>query len=223
MHRLLPLCVVGLASCSRAPIAISDSGPPAIFDSGPPAPDHQLGVERQAPVPPPPDYLPPDLKPPGSCQPGERRWCDGLQYDGYGQVACDPATGRWREKMGPNGQAVLDCVELANGERPNTVCACYHFFFSPACCERPDCVLLPGESGAICPASKGQLCDYCNPQKPECKESGAQCVITNSYETFCARACSSDEPCPPGYQCMVVKLKTGTTNQCIPSDFSCYY
>ena len=31
-------------------------------------------------------------------------------------------------------------------------------------------------------------------------------------------------PCPTGYQCLGVKLGGGkTTQQCVPSDFSCYY
>ena len=35
--------------------------------------------------------------------------------------------------------------------------------------------------------------------------------------------CSGPKPCPAGYQCMTVKLKTGSTKQCVPADMSCYY
>ena len=163
-------------------------------------------------------------KPGDLCIVGEKLWCDGLQYCGWGQVQCDPATGKWKTKI-INGKEVLDCQELASGERPNTVCACYHFFFNPTCCERPDCIVPTDSKGQICPASAGQLCDYCSPmaQPSECKESGAKCIVTNNHETFCGRLCDASKPCPNDYMCMTVKLQVGTTNQCVPADFSCYY
>ncbi|MFZ5785281.1 MAG: hypothetical protein ACOY3Y_02460 [Acidobacteriota bacterium] len=166
----------------------------------------------------------PTPKPGDKCIVGEKMWCDGLQYCGWGQVMCDPKTGKWTTKLDANGKEILDCNELATGERPNTVCACFHFFFNPSCCERPDCIVPPGTNGQICPQSKGGLCDYCNPQKSECKEPQAKCIVTNAHETFCGKLCGPTAPCPAGYQCMVVKLNGGqTTNQCVPADYSCYY
>ena len=77
-----------------------------------------------------------------------------------------------------------------------------------------------GAEGCACGA--GALCDYCTPQKAECTEPGAQCVVTNAHETFCGRDCTT-QPCPGGYTCMMGHLKVGTTAQCIPDDMSCYY
>lgn len=163
----------------------------------------------------------PTPNPTSVCAPGTKMWCDGLQYCGWGQVDCLPS-GKWKTKL-VNGKEVLDCQELSDGSRPNTVCACYHFFYNPNCCERPDCIVPTGSKGQICPKSAGKLCDYCNPQKSECVENGAQCIVTNAHETFCGRLCSSTQPCPTNYKCMMVKLKVGQTYQCIPADYSCYY
>jgi hypothetical protein len=160
-----------------------------------------------------------------ACSTGEKMWCDGLQYCGWGQVSCDTTTGTWKTTT-VNGKKVLDCVELSSGIRPNTTCACYHYFFNPACCERPDCIVPSGSSGQVCKASAGQLCDYCNPlNSGECKGSNAVCIVTNSHETFCGQYCdpTSASACPSGYKCMTVKQKVGSTNQCIPSDYSCFY
>jgi len=168
---------------------------------------------------------PPGMTPaPGStCEPGDRMWCDGLVYSGWGQVACDPATGTWETTTRKNGKVLLDCREdLAGGKVPDTVCACYHYFLNTSCCERVDCVVPQGTSGQVCPPSLGKLCDPCNPLNPECVEPGAKCVVTNAHETFCVRDCA-DQPCPAGYDCMTVKLKVGTTKQCVPVDMSCYY
>jgi len=175
-----------------------------------------------APIVPGPDLaFHPD--PWAKCAPGQRMWCDGPVYDGWGLVECDPATGHWKTTV-VNGKTTIDCREdLAAGTRPNTLCACYHLFTNFSCCERPDCILEPGESGQICPPSPGKLCDYCNPLQPECVETDAKCVTTNSHESFCARLCSAAAPCPSGYVCMTIKLKQGSTQQCVPSDFSCYY
>lgn len=164
-------------------------------------------------------------KPGGKCTIGEKMWCDGLDYCGWGQVECDPATNSWKTEELPNGQVVLACHELEGGGRPHTTCACYHTFFNASCCERPDC-LVPDEflnNPQICPASPGCLCDYCNPQKSECKEAGAECIITNSHETFCGRSCDPvNKPCPEGYTCTPLKPKTGSLYQCLPNNSSCY-
>jgi hypothetical protein len=156
----------------------------------------------------------------GGCIPGQRRWCDGLVYGGWGQAECDSA-GKWKMKT-VNGKKMLDCQEsLGAGQIPVTPCACYHFFFNPLCCQRDDCVLPMGNVGQTCPATAGGLCDPCNPLKPGCKEVGAQCLVTNAHETFCGRDCAT-KACPPDYTCMTVKLKVGTSKQCVPQDFSCY-
>jgi hypothetical protein len=218
-HLLLALAV--LAGCSRAPITASDRV----------SADAQA-VPRDSPVPrvdggpPQADGIPVSWGDNWNltCTAGQRMWCDGLDYDSWGQVDCDPATGEWRTKVNDTGQTMIDCREsLSAGRRPSTICACYHFFFNPSCCERPDCVVPAGTDGQICPASPGGLCDYCNPQKSECTEAGAKCIITNSHETFCGRLCDVT-PCPSGYTCMYVKLPGNQiTQQCIPTDFSCYF
>lgn len=167
-------------------------------------------------------------KPGGKCEIGERMWCDGLDYCGWGQVKCDEKTNTWETETLPDGRVVLACHELKDGSRPHTTCACYHTFFNASCCERPDC-LVPQETLAtpfICPASPGCLCDYCNPQKDgQCKEAGAQCIVTNSHETFCGRSCDPvNKPCPTGYTCTAIKPKTGVIYQCIPNNnnMSCF-
>ena len=157
----------------------------------------------------------------GKCAPGSRMWCDGLNYSSWGQATCLPG-GQWETTV-INGKKMLKCLDLATGRRPNTACACYHFYFNPNCCERPDCVVPTGSNGQLCPKSPGKLCDHCNPMKPECTGDGSQCVVTNAHETYCATLCATGADCPSGYKCLTVKLKQGTTKQCIPADYSCYY
>jgi hypothetical protein len=157
----------------------------------------------------------------GKCKVGDKAWCDGHTYCGWGQVVCDPATGTWKTKV-IKGKTVLYCYEV-NDLVPNTVCACYHFFYNSACCERKDCIIPAGTNGQKCPTSKGKLCDYCNPFKSECSEPGGKCVVTNNNETYCGRSCSVVKPCPAGYGCMNLKLKVGTIKQCVPNDYSCYF
>ncbi len=159
---------------------------------------------------------------PGPCLPGQRMWCDGLLYSGWGQVECDPATGMWKSTM-VNGKQMIDCSEaLAGGKRPDTYCACYHTYFNPTCCQRADCIVPQGSGGQLCQPSAGKLCDACMPQKPECVEPGARCLVSNSHETFCGRDCAG-KACPGGYTCMLIKLKVGTSKQCVPQNFSCYF
>jgi hypothetical protein len=172
-------------------------------------------VKTDKPPSPPPQYP----KPGDTCVPGAMHWCDGLQYCGWGQVTCKP-DGSWPTRV-VDGKTVLDCQERQDGRRPNTACACYHFYYNAACCERPDCMIEPGQQGQICPDSAGQLCDYCNPQSPECKGQGALCIVTAAMETFCGQACATDSQCPKDYKC--VKISGKPDKQCIPSDFSCYY
>ena len=158
--------------------------------------------------------------PDGECVPGQQRWCDGLTYSGWGLVTCQP-DGKWKTKD-YQGKPILDCVENATGQVPDTLCACYHAYFNPACCERQDCVVPQGASKQTCPASTGVLCSYCKPTAPECKDAGAKCIVSNTHETFCGSDCAAST-CPAGYSCMTIKLASGTTKQCVPVDLSCYY
>lgn len=168
-----------------------------------------------------------DLKPPGflvppqsaSCQPGDRRWCEGNMYSGWGQVHCGP-DGKWRTRV-VNGKKLLDCKDSAH--RPYTPCSAYYYFFNPMCCEREDCVVPPEvKQGLLVLGSAGELCDHCSPSKPECVGAGAKCIVTNAHETFCGRSCDDATPCPAGYKCLEVKLKQSSTHQCVPADYSCY-
>jgi len=166
---------------------------------------------------------PPPPKPGAECQPGAKMWCDGQSYCGWGQVTCG-SDGKWKRKFSLQTFSFeLDCWELADGRRPNTVCACYFTFFNKDCCETADCVLPPGTNGQICPASPGWYCDYCNPLNPKCNEGGAKCVTTNSYETYCGKDCSGGKACPAGSKCSSFNQGSGTTWQCTPNDGSCYY
>ena len=139
------------------------------------------------------------------CIPGQKRWCDGEIYCGYGIQVCAP-DGTWDET----------CTERADGKRPSTVCACYHFYFNPQCCETPDCIVPSGTDGQICPASQGGYCDYCNPQQPECK--AGKCIVTPQNEAYCGQDCAGGKPCPAGSACKGVDGKV----QCVPTDGSCY-
>lgn len=157
------------------------------------------------------------------CTPGARRWCEGLQYDGWGITTCTPE-GRW-PTITVNGKQIYDCQELSDGRRPDTLCACYHFYPNYSCCERADCMVAVRDDGStsdqLCAKSEGKLCDRCNPQKPECAAPGSACLVTNSVESFCGEDCSGGKTCPDGYECRPVKK--GTLEQCVPKDLSCYY
>jgi len=157
------------------------------------------------------------------CVPNQKMWCDGATYCGYGQVTCGP-DGFWKTKTGSQGKKELDCLELPTGARPNTVCACYYYFFNPECCETPDCIVPPNSNGQICPASKGGICDYCNPEKPECV-NGTKCVVTAQNETFCAQSCGGGKSCPAGYMCAQTMAGPyyNWVWECIPTDQSCYH
>ena len=168
------------------------------------------------------DPNPPDLAG-GPCVPGQRLWCDGRVYDAWGHVECDPTTRRWKT-ITVGGKAMLDCDEaLSGGNLPLTRCALHHFFFSPLCCERTDCIVPDGTAGQPFAKSPGGFCDFCNPMKPECTEPGAKCIVTQSLETFCGRLCSDATPCPVGSECVDVTYKQGGTKQCVPQDLSCYF
>ena len=114
------------------------------------------------------------------CLPGTRRWCDDATYDGYGVATCKQ-DGTWPTRT-VNGKQVSDCQVMSDGRRPQTVCACYHFWFTSSCCEREDCLIPKGSNGHICPVSAWTLCSHCNPlSKTPCAEPGAICVTTNSH------------------------------------------
>jgi len=158
------------------------------------------------------------------CSAGDKMWCESLSYGGWGQVDCDPATGKWKTKT-VSGKTILDCQELTSGLRPSTPCACFFFYFNPSCCEHPDCVVPAGNPGQLCPKGSGDLCSPCNPNAnpSDCKETGAICIVTNQFETFCGRLCSETLKCPDGYTCMSIMTKSGKTEQCVPNDNSCFY
>jgi hypothetical protein len=175
-------------------------------------------------TPTPPSETPPVPPAASECKPGVKMWCDGLQYCGWGQVVCGP-DGKWKRKgmLAFLGIGELDCQELSDGSRPATTCACYHTYFNPKCCETPDCIVPAGSNGQICPQSAGNLCDYCNAQKPGCQTPGGECVVTVSGETFCGQGCGGGAGCPAGYKCMNMQTKNGPTAQCMPSDLSCFF
>jgi hypothetical protein len=165
----------------------------------------------------------PPPKPGAECLPGTKKWCDGHSYCGWGIVTCGP-DGKWKRKFNlKTFKWELDCWEPADGRRPNTQCACYFFYYNTDCCETPDCIIPAGTNGQICPASAGGYCDFCNPQKSECKEPGAKCITTTNSETYCGRDCSGGKPCPQGSKCTAAKQGSKTFWQCVPKDLSCYY
>ena len=150
---------------------------------------------------------PPDT-PNGGCVPGTKRWCDGATYCSWGQQTCLPS-GSW----GP-------CYEDP-GQRANTLCACYFFYFNPDCCETPDCIVPPNTTPQVCAPSTGKLCDYCS-SSGDC-QAGGRCIFTNTGESFCGQDCTT-QGCPSGYGCRTVTDQGGSTyKQCVPNDLSCYY
>ncbi|MCC6749590.1 MAG: hypothetical protein IT371_18135 [Deltaproteobacteria bacterium] len=189
----------------------------------------EFGGTKCSQVDQPPTPPGPYPKPGEKCVPGRKMWCDGLQYCGWGQITCKP-DGSWPTRV-VNGKSVLDCQELASERRPDNLCGCFHFYFNPVCCESPDCI-VPENPPAVpfCTTKQkeleaagkwGQLCSFCDPRKPAC-QNGGRCIITNSMETFCGSACSGNS-CPTGFSCLPIKVGGGTTNQCVPADFSCYF
>jgi len=153
----------------------------------------------------------PTPKPGQECVPGQEKWCDGSTYCGWGVTECD-VNGKWKHS----------CLEPSDGRRPNTKCACYNYYFNPACCERPDCLVPSGTKGQICADGTGKLCEPCNPEKPNCTEG--KCIIDLNNMSYCGRSCSANQPCPAGYDCKFVFLGagSGSYNQCVPKSSSCY-
>ncbi len=145
----------------------------------------------------------PTPKPGQQCVPGQKKWCDGEIYCGWGQTTC-LSTGKWDPK----------CVEQNDGRVPNTACACYHYYFEPSCCETPDCVIPAGQNGQICSYGSGKLCDPCNPNQPNCTEPGGKCMVL-AGGAFCTKGCTGmgQGTCPTGYTCMM--------SQCVPQTWSC--
>lgn len=173
-----------------------------------------------------PPTLPGRYPPPGDhCTPGARRWCEGLQYDGWGITTCTPE-GRWPTTT-INGKQIYDCQELSDARQPDTLCARYFFFPSMTCCERTDCMVVTRDDGSVSDQpygkSEGKLCDYCNPMKNDCLTPGGICLVANTGETFCGQDCSGGKACPEGYECRSVKHDGSMIDQCVPRDLSCYY
>ncbi|MCC6746058.1 MAG: hypothetical protein IT371_00280, partial [Deltaproteobacteria bacterium] len=109
----------------------------------------------------------------------------------------------------------------SDGKRPNTPCACYNVYFEPKCCEQANCILPAGTDGQLCGKSAGQLCDYCNAQKPECTGTGAKCLPLPGGQTICSRSCSKQNPCPTGYDCVPIFSGGAFGNVCIPKGGTC--
>lgn len=67
----------------------------------------------------------------------------------------------------------------------------------------------------------GELCNVCNPQKPECKP-GAKCIYMISGQTICGQICSpATGGCPSGYKCTQLSGSGQTGFQCVPDEYSC--
>lgn len=68
---------------------------------------------------------------------------------------------------------------------------------------------------------KGELCNVCNPYKPECKP-GAKCISMISGQTICGQICSpATGGCPSGYKCKQLYDLGQTFFQCIPNNNNC--
>lgn len=146
-------------------------------------------------------------------------------YSGWGITTCT-AEGRWPTRT-MNGKQIYDCQELSDGRRPDTLCACYHFYVNFSCCERADCIVAVRHDGTrsdqLCTKSEGKLCDRCNPHKHDCAAPGSSCLVAHTGEAFCGTDCSGGKPCPEGYECRSIKKSGSQIVQCVPMDLSCYY
>lgn len=200
-------------------------------------------IQRCEPLARPRNAMP---EPGSACEPGTRRWCDGVTFCGWGIIEC-PAAGKWPTTSRRDAQGrthlVDACKEHPDALRPDTPCARYSWLFNPECCEREDCMLPAQSNGRRYAPSAGKLCDPCSPVEPECKEPGALCVylkrtLPNELigganfpigETYCGRECGANRPCPEGYACALacaVSFQGAPTcsHQCVPSSQhgSCY-
>jgi len=66
----------------------------------------------------------------------------------------------------------------------------------------------------------GELCNVCNPQKPQCKP-GALCIVMPSGQSICGQNCSLISGCPSGYTCTKIVKLGKTYFQCVPNNYSC--
>ena len=66
----------------------------------------------------------------------------------------------------------------------------------------------------------GELCNVCNPLKPNCKP-GALCIVMPSGQSICGQNCSPTMGCPSGYACTAIKNLGKTYYQCIPNNNNC--
>jgi len=67
---------------------------------------------------------------------------------------------------------------------------------------------------------KGELCNVCNPAKPECKP-GALCLVMPSGQSVCGQSCSAAVSCPAGYACTKITKLGQTSFQCVPTGDGC--
>ncbi|MBI2898488.1 MAG: hypothetical protein HYY06_33360 [Deltaproteobacteria bacterium] len=141
-----------------------------------------------------------------ACEPGTVRWCNQYDYDNWCKQACGVD-----EQWGPCG---ADCDD----DRPNNDCACRHFYFTPECCERPDCVIPEDHVPEVCPTDGG-LCGYCN-RNDDCGGQDDLCLLDGHGGTFCGAACDPDDGCPDGFECSPIHDYSGNvvTEQCVPVD-----
>lgn len=147
----------------------------------------------------------PDMPGP-HCEPGIRRWCSNVNYDGWCIQTCQ--VDRTWEPCG------YECSE----DRPNNACGCRHFYFTPDCCERPDCVIPDDHVPEGCPIDGG-LCGYCT-NDDDCGGPDDLCLEDGEGATFCGILCTPDAPCPGGFECKPIRDYNGNvvTEQCAPLD-----
>jgi len=67
---------------------------------------------------------------------------------------------------------------------------------------------------------KGELCNVCNPAKPECAP-GAQCIVMPSGQSICGQSCSAVVSCPSGYTCTKMTKLGQILYQCVPTNNQC--
>jgi hypothetical protein len=194
-----------------------DAAPPGAPDA---APRDAIRPRDAAPTPDAnvDDRFPPI--PPGAvCPPGVQRWCSDAVYDNGRQTCLDDGT--WGPCIEPT------ITEEGLIDRPNTECGCRYFYFTFECCEDQmdrdgdgfaDCWIPEDWHPPECP-SDGSLCSYCD-LADECGGEDDLCMFARDGYAFCSRDCT-DEPCPDGYECSELTVRSGVHFQCVPVSGRC--